>query len=151
MPLVVMECAETALRYMNDILRSTVLRYRHSIEEAFVFMDDNSRPHRAYVVNDFLQDNDIARLEWTACSPDMNPIKHAWDILKRAVYGRLDPPTSLRDILKLPLRSGTIWANSALMNLWIVYRAGYRHASMQEDVLLGIRCTGVYCNLDHNF
>ena len=28
---------------------------------------------------------------------------------------------------------------------------GYRHASMQEDVLLGIRYTGVYCNLDYNF
>ena len=47
--------------------------------------------------------------------------------------------------------SGTIWANSALMNLWIVCHDGYRHASMQEDVLLGIRGTGVYCNLDHNF
>jgi hypothetical protein len=46
-PLVVMECAETALRYINDILRQ-------NIGEAFVFMDDNSRPHRAHVVNDFL-------------------------------------------------------------------------------------------------
>ena len=25
------------------------------------------------------------------------------------------------------------------------------HASMQEDMLLGIRGTGVYCNLDYNF
>ena len=49
------------------------------------------------------------------------------------------------------LWGGTIWANSALMNLWIVCHEGYRHASMQEDVLLGIRGTGVYCNLDHNF
>ena len=56
-------------------------------------MDANSRPHHAHVMNDFLQDKDIARLEWPACSPDMNPIEHAWDRLKRTVYGRLDPPT----------------------------------------------------------
>ena len=52
---------------------------------------------------------------------------------------------------KSPLRSGTIWVNNALMNLWIVYHDGYRHASMQEDVLLGIRVTVVYCNLENNF
>ena len=97
-PLVVMECAETALRYMNDILRPTVLPYRHNIAEAFVFID-NSRPH--HIVNDFLQDNDIARLVWLACSPDMNPIEHVWDRLKRAVYGRLDPPTTLGDIRQI--------------------------------------------------
>ena len=47
-------------------------------------MDDNSRPHRAHLVNEFLHDN-ITRLEWPACSPDMNPIDHAWDTLKRAL------------------------------------------------------------------
>ena len=99
---------------MNDILRPIVLPYRQNIGEVFVFMDDNSHPHRANVVNDFLLDYDITRLEWPACSPDMNPIKHAWDRLKRA--------------------------NIALMNLWIVYHDGYRHASMQEDVLLGQQC-----------
>ena len=71
-------------------------------------MDDNSRPHREHVVNDFLQDNDIARLEWPACSPDMNPIEHFWDVLKRAVYGRLDPPTSLRDIRRITVEE---WDN----------------------------------------
>ena len=49
-------------------------------------MDDNSLPHRAHLVNGFLPDNSIARLEWSACSPDMNPIDHAWDTLKRAVF-----------------------------------------------------------------
>ena len=84
--LVNIECAETALRYMNDVLRPIVLPYRQNIGEAFIFMD-NSCPHPAHVVNDFLQDNDIARLEWPAGSPDINPIEHAWDRLKRAVYG----------------------------------------------------------------
>ena len=71
-------------------------------------MDDNSRPHRAHVVNFFLQDNDIARLEWPASSPDMNPIEHAWNRLKRAVYGRLDPPITLTDIRRIAVEE---WGN----------------------------------------
>ena len=61
-------------------------------------MDDNSRSHLAHLVNEFLHDNNIARLEWLACSPDMNPIDHAWDTLKRAVFRRDDPPTTPRDL-----------------------------------------------------
>ena len=59
--------------------------------EELVLMNDNSRPHRAHLVFEFLHDKNIARLEWPACSPDMNPIAHAWDTLKRAVFGRDDP------------------------------------------------------------
>ena len=36
----------------------------------------------------------IAKLEWQACSPDMNPIDHASDTLKTAVFGRDDPQTT---------------------------------------------------------
>ena len=61
-------------------------------------MYDNSRPHRTHLVNEFLHDNNIARLKWPASSPDMNPIEHAWDTLKWAVFGRDDPPTTLRDL-----------------------------------------------------
>ena len=75
----------------------------------------------------------------------MNPIEHAWNRLKVAVYGRLDTPTTLRDIHRIAVEEGD---NLGLYEL--VYHDGYRHASMQEDVLLGIRVTGVYCNLDHN-
>ena len=65
-PLVVMEGAETALRFRNDILRSIVQPYRQNFGEEFVLMDDNSHPHRVHLVNEFLHDNNIARLEWSA-------------------------------------------------------------------------------------
>ena len=61
-------------------------------------MDDNSRSHRAHLVNEFLHDNNIARLERPARSPDQNPIDHVWNTLKRALFGRDDPPTTLRDL-----------------------------------------------------
>ena len=59
-------------------------------------MDYNSRHHRAHLVNEFLHENNITRLEWPACSTGMNPIDHARDTLKRAVFGRDDPLTTQR-------------------------------------------------------
>ena len=65
-------------------------------------MDENSRPHRAHLVNEFLHDN-IARLEWPACSADMNPIEHAW-----AVFGRDDPSNTLTDLRRIAVEE---WEN----------------------------------------
>ena len=79
-PLVVMEGARTAIPYRNDMLRLIVQQYRQNFGEEFVLIDDNFRPHRAHLVNEFLHDN-IARLEWSACSLDMNPIEHAWNTI----------------------------------------------------------------------
>ena len=71
-------------------------------------MNDNSRLHRAHLLIEFLHDNNIARLEWPACSPDMNPMDHAWDTLKRAGFGRDDPPTALKDLRRFAIEE---WDN----------------------------------------
>ena len=73
-----------------------------------VLMDNNSRPHRAHLVDEFLHYNNIARLEWPECSPDMNPIEHVWNTLNRAVFGRDDPPTTLRYLRRIAVEE---WVN----------------------------------------
>ncbi|GFX31780.1 transposable element Tcb2 transposase [Trichonephila clavipes] len=37
-------------------------------------------------------------MEWSACSPDMNPIAHVWDALGRRVAGRQPPPQTLQEL-----------------------------------------------------
>ncbi|GFW13842.1 transposable element Tcb2 transposase [Trichonephila clavipes] len=61
-------------------------------------MDYNCRRHRANLVEDFLFEEGIVRMEWPACSPDMNPIEHVWDALGRRVAGRQPPPQTLREL-----------------------------------------------------
>ncbi|GFU10554.1 transposable element Tcb2 transposase [Trichonephila clavipes] len=61
-------------------------------------MDDNCSPHRANLVEDFLFEEGIVRMEWLACSPDMIPIEHVWDALGRQVAVRKPPPQTLQEL-----------------------------------------------------
>ncbi|GFV16423.1 DDE_3 domain-containing protein [Trichonephila clavipes] len=61
----------------------------------FLFMDDNARPHRANIVDECLQSEDIRRMDWPAYSPDLNTIEHVWDMLGRRIAARQSPPICL--------------------------------------------------------
>ncbi|GFT92978.1 transposable element Tcb2 transposase [Trichonephila clavipes] len=88
----------TARRYREEILRPIVVPYAAAIGDDFILMDDNCRPHCANLVEDFLFDEGIVRMEWPVCSPDMDPIEHVWDALGRRVAGRQPPPQTLQEL-----------------------------------------------------
>ncbi|GFW89219.1 transposable element Tcb2 transposase [Trichonephila clavipes] len=73
----------TARRYKDEILRPVVVPYAAAIGDDFILMDDNCRPYRANLVEDFLFEEGIVRMEWPGRSADMNPIEHVWDALGR--------------------------------------------------------------------
>ncbi|GFU74585.1 transposable element Tcb2 transposase [Trichonephila clavipes] len=88
----------TACRFSDEILRHIVVPYAAAIRDDFILMDYNSNPHRANLVEDSLFEEGIVRMEWPACSPDMNPIDHVWDALGRRVAGRQPPPQTLQEL-----------------------------------------------------
>jgi hypothetical protein len=51
-------------------------------------MDDNAKPHRARIVQHFLQQQAVQTIPWPAMSPDMNPIEHVWDFIGRKINQR---------------------------------------------------------------
>ncbi|XP_048258591.1 glutamate receptor-like [Haliotis rufescens] len=59
---------------------------------------DNARPHTARLTQNFLANANIHVLPWPACSPDMNPIEHMWEILGRKVRNRPVPPVDFQEL-----------------------------------------------------
>ncbi|GFX01475.1 DDE_3 domain-containing protein [Trichonephila clavipes] len=74
----------------------------------FLLMDDNTRPHRANIVDECLQSEDITRMDWPAYSPDLNPIEHVWDMLDRRIAARQPSPTCLPELRRALLDE---WCN----------------------------------------
>ena len=57
-------------------------------------MDDNAITHHARIVNAYLEDQGIHWMYWPARSPDVSPIKHAWDMLQRWVSAHQPKPST---------------------------------------------------------
>ncbi|GFT06881.1 transposable element Tcb2 transposase [Trichonephila clavipes] len=64
----------TGVRYRDEVLESYVRLFKGACGPQLVLLDDNARPHRAFLVDEFLESQDIRRMDWAAMSPDLNPI-----------------------------------------------------------------------------
>ncbi|GFW82457.1 DDE_3 domain-containing protein [Trichonephila clavipes] len=78
--LIVMRGTLTIQRYVDDILRPHVGPFLNGLPGA-MFQQDNARPHTARVAQNFLRN--FQTLPWPARSPDLSPVEHVWDQLKR--------------------------------------------------------------------
>ena len=56
----------TVVRYRDEILEPIVRLYAAAVGPTFVLMDDNARPHRAAIVDDYPESERIARMAWSA-------------------------------------------------------------------------------------
>ena len=56
----------------------------------WLLADDNARPHQACVVDTYLCEQEIIRMDWAPYRSDMNSIKHIWDEMCRGLE-ELDP------------------------------------------------------------
>ncbi|GFX03876.1 DDE_3 domain-containing protein [Trichonephila clavipes] len=84
--------------YRDVILEQHVRLFRGAMDAEFLFMDDNARPHRANIVDECLQSEDITRMDWPAYSPDLNPLEHVWDMLGKRIAAHQSPPTCVLEL-----------------------------------------------------
>ncbi|GBL86859.1 hypothetical protein AVEN_96083-1 [Araneus ventricosus] len=83
----------TGVRYRDEILEPYVRLFRGAVGPEFILMGD-----RALLVDEFLKSEDIRRMDWPARSPDLNPIQHVWDALRRAIATRNPPPRTIQEM-----------------------------------------------------
>ncbi|GFV51870.1 uncharacterized protein TNCV_1322241 [Trichonephila clavipes] len=77
--------------YRDVILEQHVRLLRGAMGAEFLFMGDNARPHRANIVDECLQSEDITRMDCPAYSLDLNPIEHVWNMLGENLLHRIHP------------------------------------------------------------
>lgn len=88
----------TAVRYRDEILRPIVRPYAGAVGRRFLLMHDNARHHVAEVCRRFLNHEGIDAMDWPACSPDLNPIEHIWDMMSRSIHQRHVAPQTVQEL-----------------------------------------------------
>ena len=98
--LYVLDGTLTGQKYRDEILRPLVVPHFdcHPLASRPILMDDNARPHRARIAQDYLQQEAIELLPWPAMSPDMNPIEHVWDYLGQKVNARTPKCQNIQEL-----------------------------------------------------
>ncbi|GFU98109.1 ryanodine receptor [Trichonephila clavipes] len=96
--------------YRDVILEQHVRLFRGAMGTEFLFMDDNAHPHRANIVDECLQSEDITGMDWPAYSTDLNPKEH--------VSVQLTPDLT-NVIVKFAEHYHDAWAARKMSNGWV--------------------------------
>lgn len=86
----------------NEVLEAYVKFFRGAVGLDFIFMEDNAKLKRAHIVDDFLKEEIIRHINQSSKLPDLNPIEHVCDKLRRAIT-QYNPPLRVRRQLKAAL------------------------------------------------
>jgi transposase len=88
----------TRIRYRDEIVQCYVIPFIQAQDNNVTFQQYTARPHVAYLVRDYLTQQNVDVLPWPAISPDLLPIEHVWDEMERRLRRLQNQPVMLAEI-----------------------------------------------------
>ena len=88
----------TGQYYQDNILAPHVVPFARHYGCRFIWRENNARCHRARIVTDNLQQQNITRLQRTTLSLDLSPIEHVWDMLGQRIRHHQQPSATVQEL-----------------------------------------------------
>ncbi|GFU23730.1 transposable element Tcb1 transposase [Trichonephila clavipes] len=83
-----------------EILQNKLLPTARDLlgNQSWIFQDDNAPCHRLKVVQKWLEDHTVNRMNWPGHSPDLNPIESLW--FKLVMKFQRKKPSNKRELIE---------------------------------------------------
>ncbi|GBM41730.1 hypothetical protein AVEN_173130-1 [Araneus ventricosus] len=115
------------VRQSGDSTCCTAIHKQHS---RAIFQHVNARPHTAVVTQHALQSVDM--LAWPARSPDLSPMKHVWDIIRRELQCYPQPALTVPVLTDEVLQAWNSIPQTVIRHLYDTMHARL-HACIQDS------------------
>ena len=91
----------------TDLLGDILISFMDDkMEDSAIFQHDNASIYVSTITKSWFIGHNIHVLDWSACSPDMNPIENIWGILARRVYAN---SRQFGDAAELKQEINSVW------------------------------------------